>query len=292
MKTYDILAFSQAYSTAPRAMYVELVYGFYSLFLVYSLNVVQVYGFYAVYANDELVCSILVWKTYMVPRGTTMVQETTKTNAYVRPITRSSPCGVKKRGLCDPLDLTVSSPNHKSKKMKGNKSEGNKTSVAQNQPIIDSGKITNSPTPSLSELYNTDISVLDHAEEGLFSVASSLANTPVKTSKAPVNNSYTGSARRQSSTSMKSPPTPRTEDVLHESAVSQTNSKRIAPLYLPINEKITRTHAAAELGRRNVKVDSQNIDDMVRQMKADRSSVMDYASAYIEKKSSGLLFGT
>ena len=34
MKTYDILAFSQAYSTAPRAMYVELVYGFYSLFLI------------------------------------------------------------------------------------------------------------------------------------------------------------------------------------------------------------------------------------------------------------------
>ena len=119
MKTYDRLAFSQEYSTAPRAMYVELVYGFYSLFLVYSLIVVQVYGFYAVYANDELVCSILVWKTYMVPRGTKMVQETTKTNAYVRPLTRSSPCGVKKRGLCDPLDLTVSSPNHKSKKMKG-----------------------------------------------------------------------------------------------------------------------------------------------------------------------------
>ena len=34
MKTYDRLAFSQAYSTAPRAMYVELVYGFYSLFLI------------------------------------------------------------------------------------------------------------------------------------------------------------------------------------------------------------------------------------------------------------------
>ena len=105
----------------------------------------------------------------------------------------------------------------------------------------------------------------------------------MKTSKAPVNNSYTGSARRQSSTSMESPPTPRTEDVVHESTASLTNSKRIAPLYLPINEKITRTHAAAELGRRNVKVDSQNIDDMVRQMKVDRSSVMDYAAANTEK---------
>lgn len=115
MKTYDILAFSQAYSKTPRAMYVELVYGLYSLFLVYSLNVVQVYGFYSLHANEELVYSILVWKTYMVPRGTTMVQaipernrqvqhQHSKTNAYVRPVTRSSPCGVKKRGLCHPLD--------------------------------------------------------------------------------------------------------------------------------------------------------------------------------------------
>lgn len=241
-----------------------------------------------------------------------------------RPITRSSPLPAsreKKRFTPASDGAVEDSLDHETKKRRALHPADQL--LHDLNACSDEEHVLTSPTPlsvaMQSSLFDSD----DDDDGGLFSVTSSPPNTPEKKSpekkskakKSPEKKSKRNTPERKSkrytpekkSTEKKwKRNTPETEKkwktrgtaekksnreaeekpelIEHGIPTSQKTCKRIPPLYLPVGVKITPAFAAAALGRKNVKVDSHTIEDMMKEMKVDRSTVNEYAAAHIEKQ--------